>query len=80
MSHGGVVFTCPRKDQADAQAMTSLFRGHAPDTPRVPDEALPGDFLADRKALELVRVYCAILENQRRRLFGLARVMPSALA
>jgi transcriptional regulator with XRE-family HTH domain len=37
--------------------------------------ALPDDILADREALELVRSYYAIPENQRRRLFELARVL-----
>ena len=34
-----------------------------------------GDLLADKEALELVRSYYAIPENQRRRLFDLARVL-----
>ncbi|MCV6823760.1 MULTISPECIES: helix-turn-helix domain-containing protein [Halocynthiibacter] len=34
-----------------------------------------GDFMADKEALELVRSYYAIPENQRRRLFELARVL-----
>jgi transcriptional regulator with XRE-family HTH domain len=33
------------------------------------------DFLADREALELIRSYYTIPENQRRRLFDLARVL-----
>lgn len=33
------------------------------------------DILADREALELVRIYYAIPETQRRRLFDLARVL-----
>ena len=36
---------------------------------------VPGDILADKEALELVRSYYAIPENQRRRLFDLARVL-----
>ncbi|MEO0989852.1 MAG: helix-turn-helix transcriptional regulator [Pseudomonadota bacterium] len=36
---------------------------------------MPGDILADKEALELVRSYYAIPENQRRRLFELARVL-----
>lgn len=32
-----------------------------------------GDFLSDKEAMELVRSYYAIPENQRRRLFELAR-------
>lgn len=34
-----------------------------------------GDILSDKEALELVRSYYAIPENQRRRLFELARVL-----
>lgn len=37
-----------------------------------------GDFLSDKEALELVRSYYAIPENQRRRLFELARVLSDA--
>ncbi|WP_224814098.1 helix-turn-helix transcriptional regulator [Hasllibacter sp. MH4015] len=44
------------------------------------DAALPGDLLADREALELVRSYYAIPENQRRRLFDLARVLSDTAA
>jgi hypothetical protein len=39
---------------------------------------VPGDILADKEALELVRSYYAIPENQRRRLFDLARVLSDA--
>ncbi len=39
------------------------------------DGNVPGDILADKEALELVRSYYAMPENQRRRLFELARVM-----
>ena len=39
---------------------------------------LPGDLLADKEALELVRSYYAIPEAQRRRLFELARVLSDA--
>lgn len=46
------------------------------ETPQ-PDAAL-GDLLADKEALELVRSYYAIPENQRRRLFDLARVLSDA--
>ena len=44
--------------------------GQAPDT----GEAR-GDILTDKEALELVRAYYSIPENQRRRLFDLARVL-----
>ena len=37
--------------------------------------ALPADILADKEALELVRSSYAIPDNQRRRLFELARVL-----
>lgn len=42
--------------------------------------AMPGDILADKEALELVRSYYAIPENQRRRLFELARVLSETAA
>ncbi len=47
--------------------------GQAPETgePR-------GDFLTDKETLELVRAYYSIPENQRRRLFDLARVLSEA--
>ncbi len=38
-------------------------------------QPVPGDLMADKEALELVRSYYAIPENQRRRLFDLARVL-----
>ncbi len=47
--------------------------GQAPDT----GEAR-GDILTDKEALELVRAYYSIPENQRRRLFDLARVLGEA--
>ncbi|MGR3433998.1 MAG: helix-turn-helix domain-containing protein [Shimia sp.] len=39
------------------------------------EAAAPADMMADKEALELVRSYYAIPENQRRRLFDLARVL-----
>ncbi|MEM1362714.1 MAG: helix-turn-helix transcriptional regulator [Pseudomonadota bacterium] len=42
------------------------------------DQPSPGDLMSDREALELVRSYYAIPENQRRRLFELARVLSDA--
>ncbi|NIY78141.1 MAG: helix-turn-helix transcriptional regulator [Rhodobacteraceae bacterium] len=39
------------------------------------EASVPADILADKEALELVRSYYAIPENQRRRLFELARVL-----
>jgi len=41
-------------------------------------ETALGDLLADKEALELVRSYYAIPENQRKRLFDLARVLSEA--
>ena len=38
-------------------------------------EGVPTDLLGDKEALDLVRSYYAIPENQRRRLFELARVL-----
>jgi len=38
----------------------------------------PADILTDKEALELLRSYYAIPENQRRRLFDLARVLSEA--
>ena len=43
-----------------------------------PIDEPPGDILADKEALELVRSYYAIPENQRKRLFDLARVLSDA--
>jgi len=39
------------------------------------DNKVPADLLGDKEALDLVRSYYAIPENQRRRLFELARVL-----
>ena len=40
-----------------------------------PAAAARNDLLADKEALDLIRAYYAMPENQRRRLFDLARVM-----
>lgn len=40
--------------------------------------SMPRDILADKEALDLLRSYYAIPENQRRRLFDLARVLSEA--
>lgn len=37
--------------------------------------AVPSDLMGDKEAMDLVRSYYAIPENQRRRLFELARVL-----
>ncbi len=44
--------------------------GQAPDA-----HEARGDILTDKEALELLRAYYSIPENQRRRLFDLARVL-----
>lgn len=53
-----------------------FFEGLDGDSTEMPAAAnTPGDLLADKEAQELVRSYYAIPENQRRRLFDLARVL-----
>ncbi len=42
------------------------------------ERPVQGDILSDKEALELVRSYYAIPENQRRRLFDLARVLSNS--
>ncbi|WP_456391346.1 helix-turn-helix domain-containing protein [Profundibacter sp.] len=59
----------------------SFFFGDMPDDVDSPNKdsaqksAMPADVMIDKEALELVRTYYAIPENQRRRLFDLARVL-----
>ncbi|MEM7295200.1 MAG: helix-turn-helix transcriptional regulator, partial [Pseudomonadota bacterium] len=58
-----------------------FFDGISPDNG--PEEiadlsAVPTDLFSDKEALELLRSYYAIPENQRRRLFDLARVLSEA--
>lgn len=40
-----------------------------------PASSVPADMMGDKEAMDLVRSYYAIPENQRRRLFELARVL-----
>ena len=54
-----------------------FFEGLGEETPESAN-TMPGDILADKEALELVRSYYAIPETQRRRLFELARVLSDA--
>jgi len=42
---------------------------------QVSGQNVPGDIAEDKEAIELIRSYYAIPENQRRRLFDLARVL-----
>lgn len=55
-----------------------FFEGLEVDAAMEGGKTLPGDILADKEALELVRSYYAIPENQRRQLFELARVLSDA--
>ncbi|WP_420860932.1 helix-turn-helix domain-containing protein [Algirhabdus cladophorae] len=60
-------------------AISFFFEGLAEGDPAVQNvEKLPGDVLTDKEALELLRSYYAMPENQRRRLFDLARVLSEA--
>ena len=42
---------------------------------KIQSDAMPSDLMGDKEALDLVRSYYAIPENQRRRLFDLARAL-----
>lgn len=54
-----------------------FFEGLDADTLEQKEDA-PGDLMAEKEALDLVRCYYAIPETQRRRLFDLARVLSAA--
>lgn len=65
-------------DIADALSVEVSFFFEGLDNDNAPSresEGLPADLLGDKEALDLVRSYYAIPENQRRRLFDLARVL-----
>ncbi|MEK0164038.1 helix-turn-helix transcriptional regulator [Phaeobacter sp. JH20_36] len=56
-----------------------FFEGLQDDDAPASDKArVPDDLMGDKEALDLVRSYYAIPENQRRRLFELARVLSDA--
>ena len=55
-----------------------FFDGMESDEIQGVGESLPGDILTDREALDLLRSYYALPENQRKQLFELARVMGHA--
>lgn len=56
-----------------------FFEGLQDETKASADKAaVPEDLMGDKEALDLVRSYYAIPENQRRRLFELARVLSDA--
>ena len=52
-----------------------FFEGIEDEKEAVNGAAVPADIMGDKEALDLVRSYYAIPENQRRRLFELARVL-----
>ncbi len=64
-------------DIADSLDVDVSFFFEGLDTEEKPagSGSVPADLLGDKEALELVRSYYAIPENQRRRLFDLARVL-----
>jgi transcriptional regulator with XRE-family HTH domain len=60
-------------------SVSFFFEGLAQDEVESSGEfQAPADILADKEALELVRSYYAMPENQRRHLFELARVLSNA--
>tara|TARA_R110000787_G_scaffold26062_3_gene72953 strand:+ start:1241 stop:1615 length:375 start_codon:yes stop_codon:yes gene_type:complete len=63
-------------DALDVQ-VSFFFEGLKPteDAASKDDAAVPTDLMGDKEAMDLVRSYYAIPENQRRRLFELARVL-----
>ncbi|MQY42805.1 helix-turn-helix domain-containing protein [Epibacterium sp. SM1969] len=52
-----------------------FFEGLQEDQQTADGNLVPDDLMTDKEALDLVRSYYAIPENQRRRLFELARVL-----
>ncbi|MBE1292111.1 MAG: helix-turn-helix transcriptional regulator [Shimia sp.] len=52
-----------------------FFEGLETDSDGASSSSVPADIMADKEALDLIRSYYAIPENQRRRLFELARVL-----
>ncbi len=52
-----------------------FFEGIDADATDTATASVPSDLMGDKEALDLVRSYYAIPENQRRRLFELARVL-----
>ena len=65
-------------DIADALdvELSFFFEGlETENSERQESSSVPADLLGDKEALDLVRSYYAIPENQRRRLFDLARVL-----
>jgi transcriptional regulator with XRE-family HTH domain len=67
-------------DVADVLGVGISFFFEGIDEARSGKSPVEGDILADKEALDLVRTYYAIPEEQRRRLFDLARVLSDAAA
>jgi transcriptional regulator with XRE-family HTH domain len=67
-------------DMAEVLGVGIAFFFEGIDDTRAAAAGVTGDILADKEALDLVRTYYAIPEEQRRRLFDLARVLSDAAA
>jgi transcriptional regulator with XRE-family HTH domain len=65
-------------DISEALEVPIAFFFEGLDSKVVQTDDVPGDILADKEALLLVRSYYAIPEAQRRRLFELAKVLSDA--
>lgn len=61
--------------EVDVSFFFSGLRNEEEDTNDSVTSSVPSDILNDKEALDLVRSYYAIPEEQRRRLFDLARVL-----
>ncbi len=62
-------------DISASLGVTISFFFEGLDEAKASNAPVAGDILADKEALDLVRTYYAIPEEQRRRLFDLARVL-----
>ncbi|HAV07300.1 MAG TPA: transcriptional regulator [Rhodobacteraceae bacterium] len=62
-------------DISDALEVPVSFFFEGLDAAAPTSDKVPADLMGDKEALDLVRSYYAIPENQRRRLFELARVL-----
>jgi transcriptional regulator with XRE-family HTH domain len=64
-------------DIADALEVpvSFFFEGIEAENSQETSASVPADIMGDKEALDLVRSYYSIPENQRRRLFELARVL-----
>ena len=59
-------------------SVSFFFEGLGDSATETDESLAASDILADKEALQMVRSYYAIPENQRRRLFELARVLSDA--